>query len=94
MPIMDGYEATRQIRKLKGSKASTPIIAMTAHVLDGVAEKCNQAGMNDYVSKPINLAILHQIIKKHIKKSRRVIHPLLKIMTKERYKYLIQHMFI
>jgi signal transduction histidine kinase/CheY-like chemotaxis protein/HPt (histidine-containing phosphotransfer) domain-containing protein len=68
MPIMDGYEATRQIRKLKGSKASTPIIAMTAHVLDGVAEKCGQAGMDDYISKPINLAILNQIIKKHIKK--------------------------
>jgi signal transduction histidine kinase/CheY-like chemotaxis protein/HPt (histidine-containing phosphotransfer) domain-containing protein len=69
MPIMDGYEATRQIRKLKGSKASTPIIAMTAHVLDGVAEKCDEAGMSDYISKPINLAILNQIIKKHIKES-------------------------
>ena len=68
MPIMDGYEATRQIRKLKSSKANIPIIAMTAHVLDGVAEKCNKAGMNDYVSKPINLTILNQIIKKHKKK--------------------------
>ena len=66
MPIMDGYEATRQIRKLKGSKSSTPIIAMTAHVIDGVAEKCKQAGMNDYISKPINLALLDKIIKKHI----------------------------
>jgi len=69
MPIMNGYEATRQIRKLKSSKASTPIIAMTAHVLDGVAEKCNEAGMNDYISKPINLTILNQIIKRHVKKS-------------------------
>ena len=68
MPIMDGYSATRQIRKLKNSKANTPIIAMTAHVLDGVAEKCNEAGMNDYISKPINLTILNQIIKKHIQK--------------------------
>ena len=68
MPIMDGYSATRQIRKLKSSKANTPIIAMTAHVLDGVAEKCNDAGMNDYISKPINLTILNQIIKKHIQK--------------------------
>ena len=68
MPIMDGYEATRQIRKLKSSKANIPIIAMTAHVLDGVAEKCNKAGMNDYVSKPINLTILNQIIKKHKKR--------------------------
>jgi len=68
MPVMDGYEATRQIRKLKSSKANIPIIAMTAHVLDGVAEKCNEAGMNDYISKPINLTILNQIIKKHNKK--------------------------
>ena len=68
MPIMDGYEATRQIRKLKSSKANIPIIAMTAHVLDGVAEKCNKAGMNDYVSKPINLTILNQIITKHKKR--------------------------
>ena len=68
MPIMDGYSATRQIRKLKSSKANTPIIAMTAHVLDGVAEKCNDAGMNDYISKPINLTILNQIIKKHVQK--------------------------
>ena len=67
MPIMDGYEATRQIRKLKSSKSNIPIIAMTAHVLDGVAEKCNKAGMNDCVSKPINLTILNQIIKKHKK---------------------------
>ena len=72
MPVMDGYEATRQIRKLKSSKANIPIIAMTAHVLDGVAEKCNEAGMNDYISKPINLTILNQIIKKHNKKRRGV----------------------
>ena len=83
MPIMDGYEATRQIRRLKGSKASTPVIAMTAHVLDGVAEKCNQAGMNDYISKPINLAILHQIIKKHINKKQSSDSSALEDLTKE-----------
>lgn len=72
MPKMDGYEATRQIRKLKNNKANTPVIAMTAHVLEGVAEKCDQAGMNDYVSKPINLTILHQIIKRHVKNNRAI----------------------
>ena len=70
MPRMDGYEATRQIRKLKGRKANIPIIAMTANVLDGVAEKCHEAGMNDCISKPINLTILEQIIKRHINHSR------------------------
>ena len=63
-----GTKQREQIRKLKSGKASTPIIAMTAHVLDGVAEKCGQAGMDDYLSKPINLALLNQIIIKHIKK--------------------------
>ena len=83
MPIMDGYEATRQIRKLKGNKASTSIIAMTAHVLDGVAEKCDQAGMDDYVSKPINLTILNQIIKKHIKIKQASDSPTVEDQTKE-----------
>ena len=69
MPRMDGYEATNQIRGLKGNKANTPIIGMTAHVIDDIAEKCVQAGMNDCVFKPINLGILNQIIKRHIKKS-------------------------
>ena len=83
MPIMDGYEATRQIRKLKGRKANTPIIAMTAHVLDGVAEKCDEAGMDDYVSKPINLTVLNQIIKKHIKKRQASDSSALKDQAKE-----------
>ena len=66
MPKMDGYEATKQIRKLKGEKSKLPVIAMTAHVLDGVAKKCEAAGMNDYISKPINLKVLTKIIKKHV----------------------------
>jgi len=68
MPRMDGYEATRQIRKLSGSKSKLPVIAMTAHVLEGVADKCDAAGMNDYVAKPINMKVLTQKISHYINK--------------------------
>ncbi len=67
MPRMDGYEATRYIRnEIKGPKSKIPIIAMTAHVLEGVAEKCDEAGMNDYVAKPINLKVLTQKIRQYV----------------------------
>ncbi len=58
MPDMDGYEATQQIRQLKTEVAQIPIIAMTANVLEGDREKCIQAGMNDYISKPLKLDTL------------------------------------
>jgi len=53
MPDMDGYTATGKIRKLNKAVANIPIIALTAHALIGDKDKCIEAGMNDYVSKPI-----------------------------------------
>ena len=54
MPEMDGYETTKEIRKLKTLTCKTPIIAMTAHATSEIEGKALNAGMNDYISKPFN----------------------------------------
>jgi len=61
LPIVDGYEASRQIRQLKG-REHMPIIALTANALQGDREACLQAGMNDYLAKPFKRTDLQQVL--------------------------------
>lgn len=63
MPGMDGYDATRAIRKLEDYR-TRPIVALTAHAMKGVRERCIEAGMDDYLSKPLRLDTLRDIMGK------------------------------
>jgi PAS domain S-box-containing protein len=70
MPELDGYEATRRIRSGAAPVRNPriPIVAMTAWAMLGDKERCFQAGMDDYVGKPIDLPTLHQVLENCIKR--------------------------
>ena len=63
MPEMDGFATTRMIRKMEGVYATLPIIALTADAMLGDKEKCIEAGMNDYISKPFRLEEIESVLK-------------------------------
>ncbi len=69
MPNMDGLEATRRIRALGDGAGSVPIIAMTASAMEGDRKQCLDAGMDDYISKPIDAQLLLQTVARWLEAS-------------------------
>jgi PAS domain S-box-containing protein len=63
MPEMNGYEATAEIRRREGPGARLPIVALTADVIDGCRERCTEAGMDDFVAKPVQIDALARALR-------------------------------
>lgn len=63
MPVMDGYQCTEHIRALEGEYYKTlPIVAITASLTENEKDKCMAAGMSDFLSKPVRLNQLHEVL--------------------------------
>ncbi len=68
MPVLDGYEATRIIRgeTSRTINPGVPIVAMTAHAMEGAREECIAAGMDDYIAKPVTPDAIAEMIRKWV----------------------------
>ena len=83
MPEMDGFLATKEIRKLELQHGShVPVIAMTAHAMEGDRERCISAGMDDYISKPVDAKKLQAVLTKWLNPSERP-EPILPVLDEE-----------
>ena len=65
MPVMDGFQATRKIRALPGMEG-VPIVAMTAHALDSEIRRCLNAGMQDHISKPLDVRKFYAVLARYL----------------------------
>jgi two-component system, sensor histidine kinase and response regulator len=65
MPVMDGLAATRRIRELEAGGRATPIVALTANAMTGQLERCLEAGMNDVLTKPLQVSRLHDVLERY-----------------------------
>ena len=66
MPVMDGLEATHRIREFEGGRRRTPIVALTANAMMGTLERCLEAGMDDYLTKPLDISRLQDMLDRFI----------------------------
>jgi two-component system, sensor histidine kinase len=66
MPIMDGLEAARLIRQMKPEAEAPVLVAMTANVMDGIQKRCFDAGMNEYISKPVKISCVKHLISRYV----------------------------
>jgi two-component system, sensor histidine kinase and response regulator len=66
MPIMDGYQASREIRSREAGRSRIPIVALTADAMNGAQEQCLNAGMDDYLTKPLDRERLSESIDRHL----------------------------
>ena len=74
MPMMNGYDATGEIRKYEKAMQfdNCPIIALTANAMQGDREKCLEAGMDDFMSKPVIMDDLHALVRKWLIRTEQV----------------------
>jgi two-component system, sensor histidine kinase len=66
MPVMDGLEAARLIRQMKPEAEAPVLVAMTANVMDGIQKRCFDAGMNEYISKPVKISCVKHLISRYV----------------------------